>query len=96
MFSGGDYVILTDRRILMMDERPFGSLSASYVNIQWDIPLDRILSIETERRLWHRLFYQMTLKIQVDDRVYVVHNVSYREGQKALGFIEQAQEMCHV
>ncbi len=95
VFSSGDYVIITDARVLILDIRTIGHLDASYVNVQCDLSFDAILSVQYERCLHHWLFHQMTIKIQVHDRIYLIKNAGYRDGKCAVDLINKLCRVYH-
>jgi len=58
MFSSPDYVIITTERILVLDQRNLGSLSVSYVNVQWDVLIVNIIKVDLSRSFRNKILAQ--------------------------------------
>ena len=95
MFSTGDYVVITNARVLILEERRIGPMGSPYVNVQCNLSCPTILSVECERLLRHWLFHQMTLKLAVPGRTYLIRNVSFGDGKKAATLLERLREAPH-
>jgi hypothetical protein len=93
LVSSRDYVIITSQRILVIDERPMGSLGTSYVNVRDDIPIDEIISIDITRSLKNKLFGQSSMGLQVDKYEYLINDGSKKEIQAAADLIN---DLAHL
>ncbi|MCZ6680005.1 MAG: PH domain-containing protein [Candidatus Poribacteria bacterium] len=82
-----DFIIITSDRVLVLDERQMGSLSASYINIRCNLPFSQIKSAKLDRSFKHRVFGQAYLEIQVNGDKYLINNINRREAQRALELI---------
>ena len=77
--SGKDYVVITSRRVLVMDERVIGCLGRSYVNIKENVPIDEITSIDISRTFMNKLLGQASMGLQIDRYKYLINNGSNKE-----------------
>lgn len=82
-----DFVIITSHRVLVLDERQIGSLSASYINIRCNLTYSRITGVRLDRRFKHRIFGQACIEIKVNGNRYLINNLSHREAKRALELI---------
>ena len=87
-FLSPDFVIITSRRLLVLEERSMGSLGASYTNIRCNLLFSEISAVKLSRRWKHRLLRQACVEIDKrnSDR-YLINRVSYREAKLALELI---------
>jgi hypothetical protein len=87
-FLSPDFVIITSRRLLVLEERSMGSLGASYTNIRCNLLFSEISAVKLSRQWKHRLLRQACVEIDKrnSDR-YLVNRVSYREAKLALELI---------
>ena len=60
-----DFVFITTRRVLVLDERHIGSLAVSYANVRCNVPFTEIRDVKLVRRFKHRLLSQARLEISV-------------------------------
>ena len=60
-----DFVFITTRRVLVLDERYIGSLAVSYANIRCNLLFTEILDVKLVRQFKHRLLSQARLEISV-------------------------------
>lgn len=81
---GPDYVIITSKRILVLNIRSLGSLNTSYVNVRCDVPLANIAKIDIARSIRNKLFGQTNIGIQIDGYKYLINNVSNRDAKQAV------------
>ena len=61
MFSSKDYVVITSKRVLVMDERNIGFLGNSYVNIKENVIIDQITSVDISRTFLNTLLGQSNM-----------------------------------
>jgi len=87
--SNRDYVIITSKRVLVLDERVLGSLGKSYVNVRDDILLDKILSVDINRTFMNKLLGYSNMGLQVEKYKYLINNGSKKEIQAAAKLIEE-------
>jgi len=87
LFSSRDYVIITSRRVLVIDERTIGCLGRSYVNIKENVPIDQITSIEISRTFMNRLLGQSNMGLQVERYKYLIKSGNSREIKTAARLI---------
>ena len=87
LFSSRDYVIITSRRVLVIDERTIGCLGRSYVNIKENVPIDQITSIEISRTFTNRLLGQSNMGLQVERYKYLIKSGNSREIKTAARLI---------
>jgi hypothetical protein len=85
--SNRDYVVITSKRVLVIDERILGSLGKAYVNVRDDIPLDKILSIDITRTFMNKLLGSSNMGLQVEKYKYLINNGSKKEIQTAAKLI---------
>lgn len=89
MFSSKDYVVITDRRVLVMDERTIGCLGKSYVNVKENVPIDQITSIDISRSPMNRLLGQASMGLQIERYKYLISNGSAKEIKAAADLISK-------
>jgi hypothetical protein len=87
LFSSKDYVVITSRRVLVMDERTIGCLGRSYVNIKENVPIDQITSVDISRTFANKLLGQSSMGLQVEGYKYLINNGSKKEIEGAAGLI---------
>ncbi len=85
--STRDYVVITSRRVLVMDERILGSFSKTYINIKEDVPIDQITLVDTSRTFMNRLLGQASMGLQIDKYKYLIKNGSKKDIQAAAELI---------
>ena len=78
-----DFVFITTRRGLVLDERYMGSLAVSYANVRCNVLFTEIRDVKLVRHLKHRLLYQARLEISVVRNVHWIDNISFRSAQAA-------------
>jgi hypothetical protein len=93
MFSSKDYVVVTSRRALVMDERTIGCLGRSYVNIKENVPIDQITSVDISRTFINRLLGQSSMGLQVEGYKYLINNGSKKEIEAAAELIS---DLAHL
>ncbi len=82
-----DFVFITTRRVLVLDERYMGSLAVSYANVRCNVLFTEIRDVKLVRHLKHRLLYQARLEISVVRNVHWIDNISFRSAQAAYACI---------
>lgn len=88
LISDKDYVVITNKRVMVMDERNLGYLGKSYVNIKEDVSIDQITSIEVSSTFRNKLFRQLNMNLQVDRYTYLIKNGDMNEIKKAVALIK--------
>jgi hypothetical protein len=84
-----DFVLITSRRVLVLDEKFMGSIAVSYANIRCNLFFSDISSVKLARMLKHRLFGQARLEIYVKRNIYWIDNLSFREAMHVHQFITE-------
>ena len=87
LFASKDYVVITSRRALVMDERTIGCLGRSYVNIKENIPIDQITSIEISRTFMDKLLGQSSMRLQIEGYIYLINKGSKKDIEAAAELI---------
>jgi hypothetical protein len=82
-----DFVFITTRRVLVLDERYIGSLAVSYANIRCNLLFTEILGVKLVRQFKHRLLSQARLEISVLRNVHWIDNINFRSAQCAYIYI---------
>lgn len=88
LISDKDYVVITNKRIMVMDERNLGYLGKSYVNIKEDVPIDQITLIEVSSTFKNKLFRQLNMSIHIDRYTYLIKNGDVNEIKRAVSLIK--------
>ena len=78
-----DFVFITTRRVLVLDERYIGSLAVSYANIRCNLLFTEIQDVKLVRQLRHRLLSQARLEISVIRNVHWIDNINFRSARCA-------------
>ena len=78
-----DFVFITTRRVLVLDERYIGSLAVSYANIRCNLLFTEILDVKLVRQFKHRLLNQARLEISVLRNVHWIDNINFRSARSA-------------
>ena len=81
---GPEYVVITSKRIIMLDVRNIGSLSQSYVNVKFDVPFSSITKIDTNRSFKNKLLGQTNISIQINGYKYLINNANNRDANQAV------------
>jgi len=92
MFSSKDYVVITSKRVLVIDERVLGYLGKSYVNVKENVLIEQIISIDIIRSFVNKLLGQASMGLQVDRYKYLINNGSSREIKKAAKLISEIMQ----
>ena len=87
-----DFVVITSDRVLVLEERQMGSLSASYINIRCNLSFSQITSVKLDRNLRHRIFGQADLEIKVNEGKHLISNISYRDAKHAMALISSCRD----
>ncbi len=88
-----DFVFITTRRVLVLDERYIGGLTVSYANVRCNLFFTEIRGVQLIRHFKHRLLRQAKLEISVVRNVHWIDNINFRSAQCAYACItEQLRE----
>lgn len=87
-----DFVVITSKRVLVVDERTMGSLGKLYVNIKEDVLIEDIESIEIYRSPMDRLIGQASMGLKVDRYKYLINNGNAGEIKKAIQLISEIRQ----
>ena len=79
MLSGKDYVVITSRRVLVIDERTIGCLGRSYVNVRDNVPIAEVTSIDVTRTFMNKILGQANMGLQIDRYRYLINNGGKKE-----------------
>lgn len=79
LFASRDYVVITHRRVLVMDERTIGTLSKAYVNVKGNVPIDEITEVDISRTFMNKLLGQATMGMQIEGYKYLINSGSKKE-----------------
>ena len=82
-----EFVFITTRRVLVLDERYIGSLAVSYANIRCNLLFTEIRDVQLVRQFRHRLLSQARLEISVLRNVHWIDNISFRSARCAYIYI---------
>ena len=89
MSSSKDYVIVTSKRVLVLDERTIGYLGKYYVNVKENVPIDQIYSVDITRSFMNRLLGQASMGLQIDRYKYLINNGNIGDIRKAEKLINE-------
>ena len=84
-----DYVFITSRRVLVLDERYIGSLAVSYANVRCNLLFTEIREVKLIRDFKHRLLRQAKLEISIVRNVHWIDNINLRSAQCAYACITE-------
>ena len=84
-----DFVFITTRRVLVLDERYIGSLTVSYANIRCNLLFTEIRDVKLVRQLRHRFLSQARLEISVVRNVHWIDNINFRSARDAYIYITE-------
>lgn len=87
-----DFVVITSDRVLVLEERQMGSLSASYINVRCNLSFSQITAVKLDQSLKHRIFGQAALEITVNGNKYLINNIGYRDAKRAMTLISSCRE----
>ena len=87
LFSSRDYVVITSRRVMVMDERTIGCLGRAYVNVRENVPIDQITSVDISRTFMGKILGQASMGLQADRYKYLIKNGSRKEIEAAAELI---------
>jgi len=87
MFSSRDYVVITSRRVMVMDERTIGCLGRAYVNVRENVLIDQITSVDISRTFMSKLLGQANMGLQADRYKYLIKNGNRKEIEAAAELI---------
>ena len=84
-----DFVCITTRRVLVLDERYIGGLAVSYANIRCNLLFTEIREVKLVRQFRHRLLRQAKLEISVLRNVHWIDNINFRSARCAYIYIKK-------
>ena len=84
-----DYVFITSRRVLVLDERYIGILAVSYANVRCNLLFTEIREVKLIRDFKHRLLRQAKLEISIVRNVHWIDNINLRSAQCAYACITE-------
>ena len=84
-----DYVFITSRRVLVLDERHIGSFTVSYANVRCNLLFTDIREVKLIRDFKHRLLRQAKLEISIVRHVHWIDNINLRSAQCAYACITE-------
>ena len=84
-----DFVFITTRRVLVLDERYIGSLAVSYANIRCNLLFTEIRAVRLVRQFRHRLLSQARLEISVVRNLHWIDNINFRSARCAYMYITE-------
>ncbi len=87
MFSSRDYVVITSRRVMVMDERTIGCLGRAYVNVRENVLIDQITSVDISRTFMNKVLGQANMGLQADRYKYLIKNGNRKEIEAAAELI---------
>ena len=87
-----DFVVITSERVLVLEERQMGSMSASYINIRCNLSLSQITAVKLNQSFKHRIFGQAALEITVNGDRHLINNISCRDAKRAMTLISSCRE----
>jgi len=93
LFSSKDYVVITSRRVLVMDERTIGTLGKAYVNVKENVPIDEITEVDISRTFMSKMLGQASMGMQIDGYKYLIKNGSRKEIEAAAELINNLSHL---
>lgn len=87
LFSSRDYVVITSRRVMVMDERTIGCLGRAYVNVRENVLIDQITLVDISRTFMNKMLGQASMGLQADRYKYLIKNGSRKEIEAAAELI---------
>ena len=84
VFLGPEYVVITSKRIIVLNVRNIGSLSKSYVSVRCDVPFASITKIDTNRSFKNKLLGQTNISIQINGYKHLINNANNQEANQAI------------
>jgi hypothetical protein len=84
VFLGPDYVVITSKRIIVLNVSNIGSLSQSYVNVRCNVPFTSITKIDTNRSFKDKILGQTNIRIQINGFQHLISKANNREASQAI------------
>ena len=84
-----DYVFITSRRVLVLDERYIGSFTVSYANVRCNLLFTEIRDVKLIQDFKHRFLRQAKLEISIVRNVHWIDNINFRSAQCAYACIAE-------
>ncbi|HID55544.1 TPA: hypothetical protein EYP37_03375 [Candidatus Poribacteria bacterium] len=85
-----DFIVITDKRVFIVDERRMGGWV--YANVKGDIPIADITEIEMKRGVVDRLLGQSSLSLKLEGYEYLIDKAPSGEAKKAFELITSIME----
>ena len=93
LFSSKDYVVITSRRVLVMDERTIGTLGKAYVNVKENVPIDEITEVDISRTFMSKMLGQASMGMQIDGYKYLIKDGSRKDIEAAAELINNLSHL---
>ena len=93
LFSSKDYVVITSRRVLVMNERTIGALGKAYVNVKENVPIDEITEVDISRTFMSKMLGQASMGMQIDGYKYLIKDGSRKEIEAAVELINNLSHL---
>jgi hypothetical protein len=91
-----DYVVITSRRVLVIDERTMGTLGRTYVNVKENVPIDQIIAVDVSRTFMNKLLGQSSMGMQIERYKYLINNGSKKEIQAAAELVTNLAHLTTI
>ena len=89
---GRDFVVITDLRVLVVDERRLAGIGGRYANVRGDIPIGEILEIEIRRGFKDRMLGQCDLSLRLEAGEFIIRGASFGEVKAAVELINSLRK----
>jgi len=93
LFSSKDYVVITSRRVLVMNEKTIGALGKAYVNVKENVPIDEITEVDISRTFMSKMLGQASMGMQIDGYKYLIKDGSRKEIEAAVELINNLSHL---
>ena len=93
LFSSKDYVVITSRRVLVMDERTIGTLGKAYVNVKENVPIDEITEVDISRTFMSKMLGQANMGMQIEGYKYLIKDGSRKDIEAAAELINNLSHL---
>lgn len=93
LFSSKDYVVITSRRVLVMNERTIGALGKAYVNVKENVPIDEITEVDISRTFMSKMLGQASMGMQIDGYKYLIKDGSRKEIEAAAELVNNLSHL---
>ena len=93
LFSSKDYVVITSRRVLVMNERTIGALGKAYVNVKENVPIDEITEVDISRTFMSKMLGQANMGMQIEGYKYLIKDGSRKDIEAAAELINNLSHL---